>query len=154
DAQQQMLKADVIVFEVMSFVFGEFQDAPAVFAQGQVDGNGDLCPRGPLCSDLLAKRIARGRRSAHTVQNGSIGVHNSQQQMLGFDGWAAQLGSFIPREENCPPCNFGVSLKHRWKHIANSWGLQVLRYCSSMLRRTFLQTIPIALAASPATEVP
>ena len=112
-AQQQMLRADVLVIEPLGF-FGAIGQHPlALVAERQVHRRRNLLPDRGVPFDLLADRIHGRMRSQEPVSQRLIFPKQTQQQVLGLDVGAAELARLIPREEYYPACFFRVAFKHR-----------------------------------------
>jgi hypothetical protein len=112
-AQQQMLRADVLVAQPLGFLRPVCQHALAFVAEGQVHAGGDLLADGGMSFDLLSNGLHGGMRTQKTVRQRLVLSKQAQEEMFGLDVRAAKLAGFIPREENYSARLLRVSLKHK-----------------------------------------
>ena len=113
DAEQQVLGADVGVQQPVGFFGGELQHALGLGAEGNLDRGRDLLAEDRAAFDFLADALEREVRPREDPARQALAFANqSEQQMLGLDRRAAELGRFIAREEQDAPRAFRIAFKH------------------------------------------
>ncbi len=111
-AQQQMLRADVLVIQALGFFGAIRQHTLALMAQRKIDRRRNFLPDRGVPFDLLSDGIHGRVRPQKPVGQLLIFTQEPEQKMLGFDVRAAELARFVPCEEDNAPRLFRITLKH------------------------------------------
>jgi hypothetical protein len=113
DAEQQVLGADVVVQQPVGLFGRELQDTLGFGAERNLDRRRDLLAEYGAPFDFLADRFERQMRAGKDPAREPFALANqAEEQVLGFDRDAAELGRFIPCEEQHAPRPFRVTFEH------------------------------------------
>ena len=112
EAEQQMLRADVLVVQTLSFFGAIGEDALALVAERKIDRSRNLLANRGVTFDLLPDGIDGRVRPQKPIRQLFVFPQEAEQQMLGLDVGAAKLARLVPGEENYAPRLFRVTLKH------------------------------------------
>ena len=113
DAEQQVLRTDVVVQQPVRLLRSELQHAPGLGAERDLDRRRDLLPEHGAAFDLLADVLERQVRAGEDAAGQPLPLANqAEQEVLGLDGDAPELAGFVPREEQDTSRTFRVSLEH------------------------------------------
>src|SRR5206468_4484830 len=117
-AEQQMLGADVVVQKTVGFFRCKLQNALGFCAEWYLDRGRHLLTKDGAAFDFLADVFERevGARENAARQTFAF-ANQAEQEVLGFNGDAAQLTSFIPGEEKDSSCPFGVPFEHPGTYV-------------------------------------
>ena len=111
-AQQKMLRADVLVIQPFSFFRAVRQHTFALVAQWQIHRSRNFFASRSMSFDLLPDRIHGRMRTQKAIGQLLIFPQQPEQKMLRLDVRAAKLARLVPREKYDSPGFFRVSLKH------------------------------------------
>src|SRR6185437_1339790 len=114
-AEQEVLRADVLVIQTFRFFGAIGEDALALMTEGEVDGGGHLVADGCVAFDLLADRFDGCVGTQKPVGQCLILSKKSEQKMLGFDVRASELAGLVPGEENYSSRLLGIAFKHLYR---------------------------------------
>ena len=113
DPEQQVLGADVVVQQPIGFFGRELQDALGFGAEGDLDRGRDLLAEHRAPFDFLADAFERQMRARKDPARQPLALADqSQQEVLGLNGDAAELAGFVAREEEHAPRSFRVAFEH------------------------------------------
>ena len=113
DAEQQVLGPDVVVQETVRFLGRELEDALGFRAEGNLDRGRDLLAEHRAPFDFLADAFEGQVRPREDAARQPLALADqSQQEVLGLDGNAAELTRFVPREEEYAARSFRVAFEH------------------------------------------
>ncbi len=113
NAQQQVLGADVVVQQPVGFLGGILEHALGFGAEGDFNGGRDLLAKHGPAFDFLANTFEREVRAGKDAAGQALALANqSEKQVLGLDGDAAELTRLVPREEQDPPRSFRIAFEH------------------------------------------
>ena len=112
-AEQQMLRPDVLVAQPLGLFRRIGQHPLALVGERQVHAGRDLFADGGVRLNLLANRLHRGVRAQEAVGQRLVLAQQAQQQVLGLDIGRAELAGLIPREEDHAPRLLRIAFKHR-----------------------------------------
>ena len=104
DAEQQMLRPDVVVEQPVRLLGGELQHALGLGAERDLDRRGHLLAEDGAPFDFLADVLERQARAGEDAARQSLALANqTEQQVLGLDRDAAELARLVAREEQDTP---------------------------------------------------
>ena len=113
DAEQQMLRADVVVQQPVGFVGRKLQHALRFGAEGNLDRGRHLLAEDRAAFDLLADAFERQVRAREDAARQPLALANqAKEQVLGLDGNAAELAGLIAGEEENPSRPFRIAFEH------------------------------------------
>ena len=114
DAEQEMLRPDRRVQHGLRFVRGVGQDLLRFLGQRQLGGRGDALDEDALALDLAADLVRLYVKSAKQFADGVFTfAQDPEQDVLGLDDPATELGGFVAGEEQGPAGFLVVLLEHR-----------------------------------------
>src|SRR5205823_14737362 len=103
DAEQEMLGPDVVVQQPIRFLGGELQHALGLRAERNLDRCRDLLAEHGASFNFLADVLEGEMRAREDAARKSLAfADQSEKEMLGLNGDAAELAGLIPREEKNP----------------------------------------------------
>src|SRR5262249_55816294 len=113
DAEQEMLGADVVVQQAVGLFGRELQHALGFRAERDLDGRRNLLTKYRAPFDFLADAFQRQMRARENSARETLALPDqSEKEVLGLDGDAAELAGLIPREEQNPSRPFRVPFEH------------------------------------------
>jgi hypothetical protein len=111
-AQKQVLRADVLVIQPLSFLSPVRQYTLTLVAEWQIYRRGNLLPHGGVPLDLLPDRFHGGVRSQKAIGESLILAQQTEQQVLSLDIRAAELAGLVSSEKNDSSRFLGIPFKH------------------------------------------
>ena len=113
DAEQQVLGADVVVQQPIGLFGGELQHALGFGAERDLDRGRDLLAEHRAAFDFLADAFEGQVRAREDPARQPLALANqAQQQVLGLNRDAAELGGLVAGEEKHAPRSFRVAFEH------------------------------------------
>ena len=111
-AEQQVLRADVLVIQPFGFFGAVGQNTLAFVAERKIDRSGNLLANRGVAFDLFPDGIDGRVRPQKPVRQLLVFSQEPEQQMLRLDIRAAELAGLVSREEDDAPRFFRVALEH------------------------------------------
>ena len=122
DAEQEMLGADVVVQQPIGFLGGELQHALRFRAERDLDRGRDLLAEHGAAFDFLADVLEREVRAREDAARQPLPfADQSEKEVLGLNGDAAELAGLIAREEENPSRPFCVAFEHPARLGLKGW---------------------------------
>jgi hypothetical protein len=113
DAEQQVLGADVVVQQPIGFFGGKLQHALGFRAERDFDRRRDLLAKDRAAFDFLADTFKGEMRARKDSARQPLAfTYQSEEQMLGLNGDAAELAGLIAGKEENPSRPFRIAFEH------------------------------------------
>ena len=108
-----MFRPDGVVTEGIGLLLREIEDPLGVRAEWNLHRRGDfLATRDPI-RELAVHVRERHPRACEQIAGEPMAIaHQSEQDVLGFDGEPPKLARFVAGEEQRPASLFGIALEH------------------------------------------
>src|SRR5690349_18798256 len=111
-AQQQMLRSNMLVGETLSLLRRISQHALALLAKWQINRGRDLFANGGPALNLFSNGFDGSVRPQEPVGQRFVFAQQPQQQVLRLNEGAPELAGFVAREEDNTPGFFRIPLEH------------------------------------------
>ena len=113
DAQEQVLRADVVVQQTVRLFGGELQHPLGFGAERDLDRRRHLLAEDRPAFDFLADVFEREMRPGKDPAGQALTFPNQpKQQVLGLNGNAAELAGLVSGEEKYSSGSFGIPFEH------------------------------------------
>jgi hypothetical protein len=113
DAEQEVLGPNIVVQQTVRFFGGELQHAFRLRAEGDLDRGRNLLAEDGASFDFLADIFKGQMRAREDAAGQSLPFANqSEKQVLGLDGDAAELAGLVSGKEENPSRPFRIAFEH------------------------------------------